>query len=345
MTNGYAGTTVKDVVTLAGVSRSVFYEQFKDKQDCFLATFDLIAAKTVARVRAACHAPDGGDLCKRTTAAFVALTQEIDANTNAAYLVLVEAQVAGVPGLVRLRKTMRIYERLLADDFARSPEASPLPPPIVRGIVGGIHETVARRLRGRCAGELPALSTELVRWTLLFRATPRALLAERASLLSKHAGLAHSTPGQADLAQKSPPQLFDALSWEILQMVADPSLVTPEWPSAVRHVIRDLMRLLASKPLYAQTIAMTAAGAGPEMLARSSELAYSVATLLTKGAPTKSPSEVAVEGISGAIWHTIGWQVATDSIDLLPVLADYLAYIVLASFLGPAAAAAIVTKD
>ena len=37
---GYERTSVKQVVGLAGVSRRSFYEQFANKQECFLATYD-----------------------------------------------------------------------------------------------------------------------------------------------------------------------------------------------------------------------------------------------------------------------------------------------------------------
>src|SRR5271170_7931966 len=39
--NGYEGTSVKQVIGLAGVSRRSFYEQFANKEACFLATCDL----------------------------------------------------------------------------------------------------------------------------------------------------------------------------------------------------------------------------------------------------------------------------------------------------------------
>lgn len=37
---GYARTTVADVIKHARVSRTAFYEQFADKEDCFLAAYD-----------------------------------------------------------------------------------------------------------------------------------------------------------------------------------------------------------------------------------------------------------------------------------------------------------------
>src|SRR2546422_8181420 len=37
---GYANTPVAEVLRRAGVSRETFYEQFANKEDCFLAAYD-----------------------------------------------------------------------------------------------------------------------------------------------------------------------------------------------------------------------------------------------------------------------------------------------------------------
>src|SRR5947209_10068609 len=58
--NGYEGTSVKQVIALAGVSRRSFYEQFANKQECLLATFDLHAGNAVRRagdVNLSCDGP------------------------------------------------------------------------------------------------------------------------------------------------------------------------------------------------------------------------------------------------------------------------------------------------
>jgi AcrR family transcriptional regulator len=47
---GYAGTSVANVIALAGVSRRAFYEQFSNKEDCFLATYDALVAHSRKRV-------------------------------------------------------------------------------------------------------------------------------------------------------------------------------------------------------------------------------------------------------------------------------------------------------
>jgi AcrR family transcriptional regulator len=138
---------------------------------------------------------------------------------------------------------------------------------------------------------------------------------------------------------------FDQLSDELLLLVADPALVSSKWPAAVRRTIGKLMRHLAERPLYAHTIAAEAFAAGPETVDRNLELARSIATLLTEGAPDETQSELAVEGTAGAIWHTVRCQVTSGQIHLLPALSDYLSYVVLAPLIGVEAAAEVVTED
>src|SRR2546423_5111161 len=57
---GYAATTVADVVERAGVSRRTFYEQFADKEACFLAAYDVALAAVLGRI-AETAGPEGPD--------------------------------------------------------------------------------------------------------------------------------------------------------------------------------------------------------------------------------------------------------------------------------------------
>src|SRR3954454_22306613 len=50
---GYAAATVADVVERAGVSRRTFYEQFEDKEACFLAAYDVGLTVVLNRISAA----------------------------------------------------------------------------------------------------------------------------------------------------------------------------------------------------------------------------------------------------------------------------------------------------
>lgn len=425
--NGYAGTSVKQVIGLAGVSRRAFYEQFANKEECFLATFDLIAARGIKRVTDAYRSSDG-DLEQRIRASVEGFIDEIESDVKGAGLAIVQAQTAGSPGLARLRRATATYEQMLSNCFAHAPEAGPLPAPIVRAIVGGMHEAMSMRLRTGRAGEIPALSEEIVRWTLLFHTPAIGHLSEHleararaSSAASAHAQLipdlsGHGLgPGSAlegwmppgvravlpqhphnsgatpdseeqvrerlrlsvlnlivveDYHELSAPQIaeeaylpievffdmyaskqecflaaFDDLSDELLALVADPDLVSGDWPRAVRCVLGGLLGLLAARPLYARIIACEAPNACPEAFVRDYELAHNIATLLTEGAPVTARNKLAVEGIAGAIWHTIRCQVVSGQINLLPALSDYLAYTVLTPFIGADAAAEIVIED
>jgi AcrR family transcriptional regulator len=425
--NGYANTSVKQIIGLAGVSRRAFYEQFANKEQCFLATFDLIAARSVKRVHEAYRATSG-DLERRIRAAVGEFTDEIESNAKGAGLAIVQAQTAGAPGLARLRKATGTFEQMLSSSFAHATDAGPLPAPIIRGIVGGMHEATAVRLRAGRPEEIPALSEEIAQWTLLFHTTAGERLSERlaararaSSLAVAHErrprgsdgrrsgagsalegwmprGLRAVSPDRAgdrldaprskeELRERlrssvlnlavvdayhelSAPQIaeeagvpiesffelfdskeecflaaFDDLSDELLGIAADPDLVSGDWARTVRRVVGRLLRLLADRPLYAHIIVSEAPSACPEALERDCDLAQSIATLLTEGAPEPARNKLAVEGVAGAIWHTIRCQVASGQIHLLPALSDYLAYIVLTPFIGADAAAEIVIEE
>jgi AcrR family transcriptional regulator len=164
--SGYLETSVKQVIGLAGVSRRSFYEQFANKQECFLATFDLIAHLELQRIRDV-YAAAGGGLRERMHAACECFARASADEHGAMVLVVIEAQTAGVPGMLRLRKAAGACEHMLALSFARTPGAVALPMPIVRGIAGGLHGAAAAHLRApaaRCD-----VAREMLDWTTLFQ--------------------------------------------------------------------------------------------------------------------------------------------------------------------------------
>jgi len=396
--NGYAETSVKQVIGLAGVSRRSFYEQFSNKEVCFLATFDMLAARGVKRLRRA-YLGAGGGIEGRLSATFAELADAARTDRKASSLVIVEAQTAGPAGLLRLLRATATCEQLLSLSFAESPETHPLPAPIVRGIAGGLHGAMSTHLREDRETSAAALTEELLRWTLLFQTPAAELLAERvAARVARQLREAPAANGNGngltsrqaprgedrerllenvlrlaaidDYAELTAPQIaeesgvsidaffelfadrdecflaaLDMLGDEMLAIAAHPDLVSSDWPRAVRRVIGELMRFLAGRPLYAQAIAQEAFAAGPAAVERSLELAHGLATLLTEGAPVEPECAVSVEGIAGALWHTVRCHVTGARIQLLPAVADYLAYVVLAPFIGSDAAAEVVGED
>jgi AcrR family transcriptional regulator len=57
--NGYVSTTIADIVRVARTSRSAFYEQFADKEACFLEAYEQMTAGFIdASLQAAGRVPD-----------------------------------------------------------------------------------------------------------------------------------------------------------------------------------------------------------------------------------------------------------------------------------------------
>jgi AcrR family transcriptional regulator len=393
--SGYEQTSVRQVVAMAGVSRRSFYEQFANKEACFLATFDLLAGRGVQRISEA-YLAAGGDLEDRLRPALQEFARFASRRRKATVLVIVESQTAGAAALLRLRSATVTCERLLCRSFVDAPGASRLPPPIVRAIAGGLHGAMSARLREREPARSLDIAEEMLGWTLRFQSSAAERMAERiAQRVTRRlcetpvgACAAASAPAPGgdererllqnalrlavvdDYRQLTAPQIadeanvsidaffelfadkdecflaaLDMLADELLAIAADPDLQSSDWPRAVRRVIGELMRFLADHPLYAQTIAQEAFGAGPQAAQRKLELGHALATLLTKGAPREARSRVTVEGLAGAIWHTIRCHWDGTSVELLPALSDYLAYVALAPLIGADAAAEVVSEE
>jgi len=380
-TNGYGRTSVKQVVTLAGVSRRAFYEQFANKQECFLATLDLIAGRAMDSIAATYRSAEG-TLEQRLAAALTTFAEVVQRNPKGSRLMLVDAPSAGPAGWERLTEMLTAFEERFASSFAHAPDAAPLPKPVARAIVGGLRRVTFVRLLEERTDEMPGLVDQMLNWTLVFKtagpsplegglrevavdARPvsedeRARVLRSALELAALEGYGNLTPMRiADEAGVSIDTFFDLfddmeacflaaiekLSEEVREIVSDPALRSSEWPTAVRRDLNALMRYFAARPAYTQTIATGVFAMGQRAVDLGAELACEVAAKLTAGAPGAPLTGVAQEGIEGAIWHTIYCQTTNGATSALPELSDYLAYVVLAPFLGADEAARIVTEE
>lgn len=165
---GYAATRVADVTEYAGVSRKTFYEQFADKEDCFLAAFDAIAGilmeKLVQRL---------GEADETWESKVHAILGEFLAFCAAepafARMCIVEVLSSGPRGLERRDEAMArfypIIDQLPRDELGSPSWLSPITPTY---LVGGIYEVVYAAIRRGEVESLPELEGELT--SLVFRA-------------------------------------------------------------------------------------------------------------------------------------------------------------------------------
>jgi AcrR family transcriptional regulator len=165
--HGFAGTTLRELVALAGVSRTTFYEHFESKQDCFLATFDEIVAEVGERVGRAYREPEG--FRERLVAGLAAFMDLAVEEPAAARLAAVESLTLGAAGVAHRERGSEAFELMIAQSFEHSPSEREVSPMTVRAIVAGIRGVVYRRLRAGRQEELPGLVGELVDWALRYQ--------------------------------------------------------------------------------------------------------------------------------------------------------------------------------
>jgi AcrR family transcriptional regulator len=161
-TSGFHATSVRQVILLAGVSRRSFYEHYANREDCFLATFDALAARTLAAVEHA-FKTSGGDRERRLRAALAAFTASWREDPGAIALLAHESQGAGRRALVRLRAATVRCGRLLG----RARPQGAASATIAQVIAGGLQGAVAGAWRR--GGDQPpgAIEPALTRWVLL----------------------------------------------------------------------------------------------------------------------------------------------------------------------------------
>jgi AcrR family transcriptional regulator len=168
---GYHTTTVAHVIALAGVSRRAFYEQFPNKQECFLATHDMVVASVRKRALDAWLGERGW--ANRMHGACKALLDNVAEYPKGPRLVLVDALGVGSQARERMQLTGLMFERLLAAAVAVSPDGVRFPQPTSRGIVGGVRHVVFMRVLENRERELFGLTDEVLDWMASYR-TPAA---------------------------------------------------------------------------------------------------------------------------------------------------------------------------
>jgi AcrR family transcriptional regulator len=164
---GYAATTVADVVERAGVSRRTFYEQFADREACFLAAYDAGLAAVLSRIGDAAEGdPDTGwrERARSGVEAFLGLLASEPAFARA---LQVEILTAGPAALDRRAGMLvmfggiwrNVHERARAEE----PSLPELPDEVFTVLTAGFEELVRDCIRTRGPAALPELAEPMLR--------------------------------------------------------------------------------------------------------------------------------------------------------------------------------------
>lgn len=162
---GYNTLTVQNVLTRAGISRPTFYEQFGDKEDCFLAAFEAAAARMQGRVEGGV-AEAGPSWRDQLRGGLVGLLGFIADEPKEARAVIVEARASTPTGLRRRDELLDRYaaciDALVREDLEEPPSAI-----AAAGVVGGIESVLYARLQKDETEELDELLPSLMYFAVL----------------------------------------------------------------------------------------------------------------------------------------------------------------------------------
>jgi AcrR family transcriptional regulator len=163
---GYVAMSVEDIVVTSGVSRRTFYDNFRGKEDVYLAAYDEASKQLLTQVYAAYQAADG--LVARVRDSLNALLTFIAEEPAFADMCIVEVMAAGPNAIERRNRTMSAFTEMIETAAAEELPKSKLPPALTaETLVGGIYEVIySRVLQGR-GEELPGLLPDLLFSVLL----------------------------------------------------------------------------------------------------------------------------------------------------------------------------------
>jgi AcrR family transcriptional regulator len=147
---GYADTTIADIVREAAVSRRTFYEHFETKADCLIALYEAASVGALKVLQGSLDpAQDWRVQVERALAAYYA---HLAAHPALVRTLFVEIGGLGLPGLAARRRVVQAMADFIvcASDGAIAPVAAVT-------IVGGIHELVLMAVEQGRIGQLPDL--------------------------------------------------------------------------------------------------------------------------------------------------------------------------------------------
>jgi AcrR family transcriptional regulator len=162
---GYARVAVADVVQRAGVSRKTFYEQFANKEDCFLAAYDDGVDALLAAIDEALAAlvPDWLAGARRAVEVYL---ETMAASPAFARAFLIEALGAGDAALRRRDVVQERFAAQLEAVHRRAradiPAIPDVPPHTFRAAVGAVNELVTAHVLERGADTLPELADAIL---------------------------------------------------------------------------------------------------------------------------------------------------------------------------------------
>jgi AcrR family transcriptional regulator len=158
---GYAEITVQDIIDHAGVSRRTFYDLFADKEQCFLAAYDVIIGRVFSGVTTAYGGSDR-PWPERVASALRALIDLYASEPDRARLAMVDVLAAGAPALARRDAALQQFAVFFDGGRAGLPAAMKYQELLAQAVVGGLYEALYAYIVDDQTNRLPELIPDLL---------------------------------------------------------------------------------------------------------------------------------------------------------------------------------------
>jgi AcrR family transcriptional regulator len=379
---GYEATTVADLLELSGVSRSAFYEHFRDKEDCVLATFEELIEGSMSLVRA--EMDQDGSWDARATHALDALFDAIVKQEAAASLCFCDIYAVGERGRLAVERAMAQVTEVVEEAIAGI-RGSRLPRNLVHGLVGGTHIVIQTHLRREEAERLPEYAKALRELALSYEAPsvplrlggrrprptggpPPFVAYSQAEKIVRALAAAAGERGypavtvaeiaaRASISQATFYSHFadkhaalvaaiDSAGTQMLGVAMPAARRASDWPNAIRAALGGLCAFYASEPDLARLAVVEIYAAGPAALTQRDRRFEAFLALLEpalEASPDTHP--VVADLVLGAVWTLVYEQITTGEPEELPRLAPVATYVILSPFLGSRAAVRVSNGD
>jgi len=156
-TQGYEQATVQDAITSAGLYRQAFYDNFEDKEDCYLHAIDAGSAWIELEMRrAAAGEPTWRGQLR---GALHGLLSFLDEQPEIGRALFVEVHAAGARAVGKRTEAMERAVEMMDRAREESEDAAPAisAEAVVAGILAVLHTRLASRKRDGFAELLPEL--------------------------------------------------------------------------------------------------------------------------------------------------------------------------------------------
>jgi AcrR family transcriptional regulator len=174
---GYLDTRLTDIIARAGVSRKTFYDHFTEKEECFLAAYDLEVSQLIEAAATGFAGEGPRPWPEQVRDGVRAFLRYLVEHPAAARVFIVDAMGAGQRAIAKREAAVRSFTYFV--DAGRSESAHEVPGRVALAVLGGINELLASELLHGSPENLDSLAPDMVYLVTVPFLGPDGALAER----------------------------------------------------------------------------------------------------------------------------------------------------------------------